>query len=157
MTMFTAYQPRVIRFMTLHRCGDWQVKVYTISPISEEVSANTIEKIRTLLPRWLEEALRNTLPTYDVATLIIHKGKEGHFAILSWWVDENMLQVFAYLARYDSPQVFELFSHNGIFTCVWEMAVLWFERNAWVQCVLSQPHNPNVIRDYLQQHYHEII
>ena len=67
------------------------------------------------------------LETYGIATLIIHKGKEGCFAIINWWIDENMLQNHVYLARNETPDDFAVYSDKGIMTCVWEMAVLWYE------------------------------
>ena len=84
---------------------------------------------------------------------MLHEGREGCFAIISWWIDENMLQQFVYLATNPEYRRFELFSHNGIFTCVWEMAVLWFERNAWVQHVMKAHNDPNAFQNYLAQHF----
>ncbi len=77
----------------------------------------------------------------------MHEGKEGVFAIINWWIDENMLQNFVYLKKYNE-QEFQLFSQDGICTCVWEMAVWWHERNAWVKHILCKHDRPD-FQDYL--------
>jgi hypothetical protein len=49
----------------------------------------------------------------------------------------------------EDAKEYKLFSDTGIITCVWEMAVLWHERNAWVKHILQQHNKPN-INAYLQ-------
>lgn len=142
------YQPRPIRFLEVIEHNNWLIKLYSIAIKNEKVSTTNIEKIKPLLDTWLLKSKLHKLDTYNIATLILHEGKEGCFAIINWWIDENMLQNFVYLLKEDSDQ-YKLFSQNGIITCVWEMAVLWHERNAWVKHVLQQHNNPN-IKGYLQ-------
>ncbi len=145
----TIYKKRPVRFLEIIQVNGWQIKVYSISVRQPVVDASWIELVRQQLPEWLNKTGNHTLPTYKIATLILHEGREGCFAIISWWVDENMLQLFVYLADYNTTTSFKLFSDNGIVTCVWEMAVLWFERNAWVNCVLKNPGDPDSIKKYL--------
>ncbi len=148
-----AYAPRPVRYLGLERCGDWRIKTYSISTKNEFADAGTVAHIRTLLPAWLANSTLYKLPTYDVATLIVHEGREGCFGIVSWWIDENMLQAFVYLATDEAHRDFQLFSDRGIFTCVWEMAVHWHERNAWVEHVLKRPSDPQAIDNYLSVHF----
>ena len=81
---------------------------------------------------------------YGVAILIVHEGREGVFALVSWWVGENMLQHHVYFSSSDFPCSFEYISPSGIAACVWEMEVLAFERDAWVEHVLANPSGPNL-------------
>jgi hypothetical protein len=150
-----SYQKRPIRFLEVMTVDGWQVKMYSISVKKTLVDASWIESARQQLPEWLNKSGNHTLPTYKIATLIIHEGKEGCFAIINWWVDENMLQLYVYLADYNTLINFRLFSDNGIVTCVWEMAVLWFERNAWVDSVLKHPGDPNAVKNYLARQMNE--
>lgn len=145
------YQPRPVRFLEIVTCGDWKIKLYSISVKAERVSDDTIILAKQHLQEWLKYTGLYELDTYKVATLILHEGKEGCFAIINWWIDENMLQQFVYLAADTAPGEFKLYSDKGIFTCVWEMAVLWFERNAWVEKVLKQNSDPDAINNYLQE------
>lgn len=54
-----------------------------------------------------------------------------------------MLQNHVFVAIHEDPDHFKLFSDKGIITCVWELTVIWFERNAWVEHVLKQSDHPN--------------
>lgn len=78
-----------------------------------------------------------------MATLILHEFNAGCFAVISWWIDENMLQNFVYLKKSNKSN-FEIYSDRGITTCVWEMAIWWHERNAWIKHVLLRNENPDV-------------
>lgn len=149
------YQKRPVRFIELHACEGWTLKIYSISIKNEIIDYSLLALAKIELPLWLKKNAIYDLDTYKVATLILHEGKEGCFAILNWWIDENMLQQYVYLKSNINPNEFRFFSHNGIYTCVWEMAVLWFERNAWVEYVLKNPQNPDAIKNYLAAQLNE--
>lgn len=151
MIVQSKYQIRPIRFLGLENCGAWTVKLYSISFKNEYASEEQIQAAKDRIPEWLLQAELTRQPHYKVATLIIHEGRDGCFAIISWWTGENMLQLFAYIADEKLPDQFHLISDKGIVSCVWEMAILWFERNAWVEKVLMQPENPDALNQYLQE------
>jgi hypothetical protein len=139
---FTKYKNRPIRFVEIYHVTGWKVKIYSISVHHEFVTETNLMDAKNKLKEWLAIASKHDLPTYKIATLILHEGKEGVFAIINWWIDENMLQNFVYLKKYNE-QEFQLFSQDGICTCVWEMAVWWHERNAWVKHILSKHDRPD--------------
>lgn len=151
------FKPRPIRFLGIARQNAWHIKEYSISDRAEIVSLETLTAIRAQVPGWLKVAETQKERVYNVATLIAHEGREGNFAILSWWTEENMLRLYAYLATRENPGHYELISHEGIVTCVWEMAVHWFERNAWITYVLNESGDPQGIQKYLDQHYNHDI
>ena len=137
------YQTRPIRFLEIFPHQDWKIKLYSISVKNEYVSDENVMLAKSNIANWLTNSTLYGLDTYKVATLIIHEGCEGCFAIVNWWIDENMLQNFVYLKR-EGKTEFELFSDKGMMTCVWEMAVLWHERNAWAKHILMQHENPDM-------------
>lgn len=145
------YKTRAVRFLEVYPLGDWRIKVYTITIKDAFVDLKTIKLVKSKLPEWLQQKENYGLETYGIATLIIHKGKEGCFAIINWWIDENMLQNHVYLASNETPDDFAVYSDKGIMTCVWEMAVLWYERNLWVKYVLKKHKQPDV-ESYLNKH-----
>lgn len=128
MSIKNTYKPRPIRFLEVYQHNDWQIKIYSISVHNEFVKKENTDIAKTYLTGWLQNANNYPLNTYNIATLIIHEYKGGCYAIINWWIDENMLQQFVYSATNENPSEFILYSDKGIVTCVWEMAVLWFER-----------------------------
>ena len=151
LSKLTPYAPRSTRFIGILAHGDWKIKCYGISCKAENVSDTHIAFAKENLEKWLSQSKITRLATYNLATLILHEGREGIFYIINWWIDENMLQQFVYLANYNSPSELQLVSDKGIITCVWEMEILWFERNAWVEQVLMQPENPAAYDNYLNE------
>ena len=149
--MNAEYKKRRIRFLELYAVNSWVFKMYSItSGQSEVVSEQQVTFVKENPSEWLEKSTQYALTTYNVGNVIIHEGKEGCFAIINWRIDENMLRHFVYLATKKQPHHFVLYSDNGIVSFVWEMAVLWFERNAWVNNVLSSGSiNDVVINKYL--------
>ena len=147
------YAPRPVRYLGLEHCDGWRIKTYSISVKSERVDEGVVALVRSLLPAWLAQHTAYPLDSYRIASLILHEGREGCFAILSWWIDSNMLQTQVYLATDPGRRHFHLFSDRGIFTCVWEMAVHWHERNAWVRHVLSGPQDASSLDRYLSDHF----
>lgn len=148
------YQTRPIRFLEVHQHQDWRVKIYSISVRNEKVGDELVQYAKTHLANWIANAKNYDLETYQMATLILHEGREGNFAIINWWIDENMLQNHVYYSSYEQPNVFINYSDKGIQTCVWELAVIWFERNVWVEYVLKKAPDPD-FEAYLKAHLNE--
>lgn len=142
MEIKTEYKPRPIRFLERYQHDDWNLKVYSISFNAEIVKEEDLHLAKTYLSEWLKSSDDYNLASYKIATLILHEFRDGVFAIINWWIGENMLQNFVYL-RENNQKHFKLYSNNGMATCVWEMAVWWHERNAWVNHILRQSTNPD--------------
>jgi hypothetical protein len=138
------YSPRPVRFLGVYETAGWKIKIHGISIKNEYIEPQLLEHVKTRLPDWLNIFSHPELETYKIATLIVHEGKEGIFALLNWWIDENMLQCHVYFSGYTNPYQFHVYSPKGTMVCVWEMAVMWFERNAWVKHVLSKPASPDI-------------
>lgn len=151
---FSKYQTRPIRFIEIYKVSSWTLKIYSISSTNEYVSNSYISSAKKQIAKWLENTRQTNLENYKMGTLILHQCKEGCFAIVNWWIDENMLQHYVYLTKNEDANKFELFSSNGIVTCVWEAAVIWFERNAWVKHVLMKNENPD-FESYFQEQLNE--
>ncbi|MBL0355910.1 MAG: hypothetical protein IPP72_03055 [Chitinophagaceae bacterium] len=149
--MISEYKIRPIRFLKIIEHDEWKVKLYSISCKSEKVSDESVFHAVSNLSHWLVKSKIYPLDTYKIATLIIHEWRGGCFAVINWWIDQNMLQQFVYLATNKKPTKFKLYSDRGIMTCVWELAVLWFERNAWVKHVLCKSENPDIDAYLIEQ------
>ncbi len=145
------FRTRPIRFIEIHSHDGWKIKIYSISVHNEYVKPGVIGLAKSYLSRWLLNIKNYPLNTYRIATLILHEGNGVSFAVISWWIDENMLQTHVYRLKDPGRPAFTRYSHKGIFSCVWELEVLWFERNCWVQHVLANAPKPDY-KSYLQQH-----
>lgn len=145
---FTPYAPRPVRFLGAFSHEDWRIKLYSVSVESEFASDENIALAKAQLGDWLKNAALYDFETYKTATLVVHDGRGGCYALLNWWIGENMLQHFVYIRR-EGEATFTPFSDKGIIACVWEMAAIWHDRNAWVKHVLMQADRPDIAA-YLQ-------
>lgn len=145
---FTPYKKRNIAFVKIFSHKNWRIKYYKIETENTKIQPQSFDIAKQYLPRWLKQTAHYSLDTYNLATLILHQGKEGCFAIVFWFVDENMIQLHAYLASNQEPTYFKPFSDKGIVSCIWELEVIWHERKAWIKHVLKQAQSPN-LRGYL--------
>ena len=131
------FAPRQIRFLEYYIIHEWRLKVYTITAKQEFSGLTFVEQAKTQLSDWLDLSQHTNLAHYNIATLIFHECKEGCFAIINWWIDENMLQHYVFLAKNPTDNFSAYSSIYGITTCVWELEILWHERNAWIEHVLK--------------------
>lgn len=153
MNFKSSYTPRFIRFLEIHEYFEWKVKIYGISTKTTEIAFSKLYRVKQDLPNWLNNCKTPGYKSHQHATLILHQGEKEFFVVLSSWMDENMLQICAY--KLESNAI-KLISKNGCVTCVWELAVIWHERNAWVKHILMQAPNPNFTA-YLDAQLNECI
>jgi hypothetical protein len=152
MKIESLYKPRAVRKLGLIEHDGWAIKTYSISVKNKVVKDELLGFAKGQLSEWLKKSNNYNLPTYKIATMIIHEGREGIFTLLNWWVGDNMIQNHVYFSTYEEPEKFESFSENGMMACIWELAVIWHDRNAWIKHVLSKIENPDYaayLNDYL--------
>ena len=65
--------------------------------------------------------------------------------------NENELFYYVYSADYDAPDEWLYLNTSGPLACVWDMAVIAYERDAWVQHVLMNPGGPDLDAYLAQQ------
>ena len=137
-----AYRPRPIRFLELWLCGDWRLKVYGISYNRDIPRPELVEAAKRIADKYLQTN-RTRHTTYGIGFLGIHDGRGENQVFLDRWANENELLHHYWISAVDRPTelVVPETDHNSV--CVWELAVQCFEREAWVQTVLSNPSGPD--------------
>lgn len=144
---FAPYRERPIRFLEVLSCGDWRLKLYSISAKREVCRADLIEAAKGVASRELPSPAL-TPERYGVGTLIVHEGNDANFVLLDYWAGENMLHHGVFSSPLERPLELTDFSATKLAMCVWELYVLAFERQAWVETVL-RPSGPPDFGAYL--------
>ena len=143
MRLHELYRPRPVRCLELFEREGWRLKVYGIAygrdlPRSELVA--TAKRIAaSALPSPAVDASR-----YGVGFLGIHDGRGANFIFLCWWAHENELHHLVWSAPSDELQRFTEQAPGAPKACVWDLAVIGFEREAWLECVLANPSGPDL-------------
>ncbi|MBV9775057.1 MAG: isochorismatase [Gemmatimonadetes bacterium] len=138
------YRPRPIRYDGVHPHAGWRLKQYEITcdptPLNRDTFASGIELALATLP-----APAVTPERPGLGFLVAHQGRNADYIVLGWWDRENELPVRIFVreegAGWRPARGSESF-------CVWDLQVLWFEREAYVSTVLAEEH-PEPIEAYL--------
>lgn len=137
------YRPRAIRFLDLWEIDGWRLKAYGIAYGGAHPDRELTEAARTTARNRLHQsgALSNH---YGVGFVGVHEGKTGNFVFVDWWADENELHHHVYVSPSHDPAALGYQTPTGLAACVWDLALIGHERDAWVASVLRRPTAPDL-------------
>lgn len=143
----TSYQPRPVRFQGLWEVDGWVIKQYGIARDPAGPRAALLEAAK--------QAARGRLPhppkadgRFGVGFLIVHDGALGGWALIDWWAHDVLLHHHVFKAPSERPSEFTPVD-SGLAACCWELAVIAFERDAWVETMLQS--SPPSVEEYLSR------
>jgi hypothetical protein len=122
------FQPRRIESQS-----DWLdadgVKIYTISARSTEViQAVYLDRLKEV------KSQRPIDWAKTPAFALFHDGATGRYLVLCWWGNDNELftsvSVETVEGWIEDPSRYSF--------CLWDMEVMWFERNQFVECLYGE-------------------
>ena len=124
----TPYQPRPVLSHGVDAHDGWRIKRYAIHLPGEIFEP---DRFASVLPTALAALPRPAVgPGRPGAALLIeHQGAGADYLILGWWDRENELPLRIWMR--DSGAWRPAQGAESI--CVWDLAVLWSERQAWVR------------------------
>lgn len=136
------YRPRPIEFLGLRELDGWRLKLYSIRhgdrPVPEELRESGLARAAAALPG---PAVTPERP--GVGFVIFHRGRGVDFLVLNWWDRENELFNRVLLRGHAEDAAWE-WGRGGETACVWDLQVLAFERDAYVERVLARPAAPDL-------------
>jgi hypothetical protein len=146
------HHPRAITYHGIRRVPGWRIKTYG-------VSAHTPAP----RPAFLAAAARVATTTlaspphpdtrHGIGFVVAHDAADYCFVLVDWWSGGNEIHQRMFSAPLDHPE--RLRPHPGhAIGCVWELAVVDFERRAWLRHVLARPGGPDTDA-YLRAHFED--
>jgi hypothetical protein len=141
-TLQEPYQTRPIRFLELWQETQWRIKVYGIAyrrPLPRPELINAAKHVARSHLLSVEGQQQ-----HGVGFLGVHDGRGANFVFIDYWADENELHHHVYVSPANKPEALEYVTPSGLIACVWDLRVMWFERQAWVETVLANPAGPDV-------------
>jgi len=145
------YQKRSVSFLGTQTIGLAQLKMYYLT--SEKQASSPVpdaEIQRQLLAQSLDET--HCPGEHHIGFAIIHAADDGYYLLVSTWCDANMLRHRVFIV--DSENRLQPLDSTKIIACVWELAVMFYERNFWIELVMTTEklEDANILR-YLQKGY----
>jgi hypothetical protein len=138
------YVARSIRFLELWHCEQWRIKVYGIAYRGGIPNSALIGAAKDLATSCLPVPAI-TEQRYGVGFMGVHQGRGSNLVFIDWWANENELYHHACTSTPEAPGTFGYVTPTGLSACVWDLAVIAFERQAWIEAVLSAS-SPDVER-----------
>ncbi len=143
--MFAQYQPRPLAFLGIESASGYRLKTYSIRydelPFDRARFRDGWDLALAALP---QPAVADGRP--GVGFAILHQGRTGDYLILSWWDCENELPTRVFLRDADGWRP----AAGGESFCVWDLRVIWWEREAYVGTVLAR--RDDGVEVYLKMH-----
>lgn len=137
------YATRAVVSLPLWRVDGWRVKTYGIAYRGNTPRPALVDAARAVaadaLPRPATAQGR-----YGVGFLGVRDRRDACFVYLDWWADENELHHHTFLAPSDEPGALAPCTGTGFTACVWDLALICHERQAWVDTVLDNPAGPDL-------------
>lgn len=129
---FTPYQPRPLSFLGVREVKGYRLKVYSIVYGERPFRADPFEQGLAVAAAELPQP-SVTAGRPGVGFVIEHQGRTGDYLILSWWDQENELPTRVFVS---APAGWRPATGGESF-CVWDLRVVWSEREAYVSTMLS--------------------
>jgi len=130
---FQPYVARIIRPLGIHEAAGFRFKRYAVdggfAPFDAGRFAGGIALAEAALP---SPAVDDGRP--GVGFLILHQGR-GDYLVLAWWDRENELPLRVFVRREDGMGWRPASTTESV--CVWDLEILWREREAYVHTVLA--------------------
>lgn len=135
------YEPRPVRPLGLLRVEGWCLKLYGVAYRTPTPRSELVLAAKSLAPALLPGGGG---ATYGVGFMGIHDGRNSCFVFVDWWQDEDELHHHLFVSSTQDPGDLLDRTGSGLIACVWDLAVLSFERQAWVDTVLANPNGPDL-------------
>ena len=134
--MITPFSPRPTNRLGIITRGDWRVKCWSIvygpAPFDRARFDAGIAMALDALP---PDARTPERPGLGV--IIAHQGNGADYVVLAWWDRENELPLRVFV-REQKPGSAWRPAQGSESICVWDLEVLWKEREAYVTTVLAR-------------------
>ena len=131
-----SFESRPVEFLGVATHEKWRIKRYSIvHPESRFEPARFEHPHRIALAMLPQPATSATRP--GLAFTIAHQGRGADYLVLCWWDRDNELpmRVWVSIPTRDNGAWSPARGSESI--CVWDLAVLWFEREAYTRHMLG--------------------
>lgn len=144
MRRYQKFAPRSVAFDGLVHCNGFELRSYSVN--KECVQASAVSPFQ----EGVRLALENLPSVRDESCpgagfIIKHQGVDANYVVLAWWTQENELPTRVFVTDRKTGKWRE--AKNESF-CVWDLEIMWQERNHYIRTVLGGSSN---VSDYLDK------
>ncbi|KAF0095139.1 MAG: hypothetical protein E1N59_1185 [Puniceicoccaceae bacterium 5H] len=143
------YVSRPISALPFRRLAGFELKIYRITPQNQTFDWDAFSGGLKAAQPMLQQAAQALGEQQRLGFAIAHPSSTGQpYLTLAWWGNGNELFIRVLVMNEKGKWVEDRDRHSF---CVWDLEVIWFERNAFLECMLQpQPEAERYLR--LQLH-----
>ena len=138
----TGYKPRPVGFLELVQLGPWRIKLYGLTAEHTRLLPELVSAAKDLARKVLPSDVEGST-AYGVGFAGVHCGADSNLIFIDWWANEDELHHHVFVSSLEQPLEIQP-APQGLTACVFDLQVIWFERSAWVEKVLSNPSGPDL-------------
>lgn len=131
------YKPRQIESLAPISIGDWRLKRYSVCHEDHRFDESRFVDGVDLAFKALPHPAR-TAERVGVGFIILHQGNGIDYTVLGWWDRENELPMRVFVCDQPGSNTWRPAAGSESI-CVWDLQVIWAERDAYVNTVLAGP------------------
>lgn len=131
-----AYAPRRIRYLGRCELDGWQLKLYAILHARRSLEGALIEAAKQAAREFLPQPARSD-SHYGVGFISAHAGQSYDFVMVGYWAYDTELRYQSYMRPSSGSYALAPVTAGELSSDVWDLALLAFERDAWVKWVLK--------------------
>lgn len=143
MDLSEQYAKRHWRFLEMMSVEGWRIKIYGIAYQGEDPDKRLLEAAKKTAKDHLRRQPLAGL-AHGVGFLGVHDGRGANFIFLDRWINENELHHVVYVGDKAQPGELQPAQPDTGSACVWDLFLQGYERQAWLDCVLTNPEGPNL-------------
>lgn len=135
------YRPRPVRPLGVREVGGWRLKAYGIAARADAPRPALVDAVWRAAAELLPDPGADGV--HGLGFVVAHDARPACFALIDWWVRGYDLYQRYLRAPLDRPDRLAVLTTPTV-GCVWELAVVQHERDAWIRHVLRRPAEPDV-------------
>lgn len=129
------YRPRTAWFVKRVDCGPAEIKLSAISAPAAQIPQADVARVEDVI-RAESAKLVHRSDHMGAGFAIVHAGEEALWLLLHHWTDGGIATHRLWRAPLGTEAPFQPVVSDAM-ACVWELAVIDFERRAWMTTVMS--------------------
>jgi hypothetical protein len=129
------YRPRRIHFVRLEEAKGWRLKLYNLLHHSKQPSEALLRAATETALAFLPQPA-STAGRYGVGFVAVHQGSSYDFVTVAYWTYDTELRSQTYMRPSSGSYLLEPVSGSELSADVWDLRLLAFERDAWLETVL---------------------
>ena len=134
--IITRFFPKRIDYLKTLYGNGVNFKVYGVTVHDRQGEPEVMKQAMLRLGEFANHVDMSALQHYRAGFYVIHETEDMTYASLNWWVEEHVLANRVYACPADRTDLWVDCSARNIRSTVWEMALWFYERNAWISRVL---------------------